>query len=67
MTYEVQTLTYRNTWENTWTEDGVEPVQFGTYAEAAAELAGFLDDMQHAAKNNFLEDYNPEDYRIKKL
>jgi hypothetical protein len=67
MTYEVQTLTFLNRWENTWTEDGVEPAQFNTYAEAAAELAGFLDDMAYAAKNNFLEDYNPADYRIKKL
>ena len=67
MAYEVQTLTYRNTWENTWTEDGNDRVVFDTYEEAAAELAGFLDDMQHAAKNNFLEDYNPADYRIKKL
>lgn len=67
MTYEVQTLTFLNVWENTWTHDGVEPVQFDTYAEAAKELAGFLDDMQHAAQNNFLEDYSPSDYRIKKL
>jgi hypothetical protein len=67
MTYEVQTLTAPDTWANTWTEDGIEPAQFATYAEAAAELAGFLDDMQHAAKNNFLEDYNPADYRIKKI
>jgi hypothetical protein len=67
MTYEVQTLTFLNNWENTWTDDGVEPVQFDTYEAAAVELAGFLDDMEHAAKNNFLEDYNPADYRIKKL
>ena len=67
MTYEVQTLTFFNVWENTWTYDGMEPVQFATYDEAAKELAGFLDDMAHAARNNFLEDYNPSDYRIKKL
>jgi hypothetical protein len=67
MAYEVQTLTFLNVWENTWTDDGMEPVQFATYAEAAKELAGFLDDMAHAAKNNFLEDYNPSDYRIKKI
>lgn len=67
MTYEVQTLTFLNVWENTWTNDGVEPTQFATYAEAAKELAGFLDDMQHAAQNNFLEDYSLLDYRIKKL
>lgn len=66
MAYEVQTLTFLNVWENTWTDDGMAPTQFNTYAEAAKELAGFLDDMAHAAKNNFLEDYNPSDYRIVK-
>ena len=66
MTYEVQTLTFLNAWENTWTHDGMEPVQFETYAEAAKELAGFLDDMAYASSNNFLLDHNPEDYRIKK-
>jgi len=67
MTYEVQTLTFLNVWENTWTHDGVEPVQFETYDEAAKELAGFLEDMAHASSNNFLLDHNPEDYRIQKL
>ena len=66
MTYEVQTLTYVNTWENTWTDDDT-PTQFDTYAEAAAELAGFLDDMAYASSNNFLLDHNPEDYRIQKI
>ena len=28
MTYEVQTLTYLNAWENTWTEDGNDRVVF---------------------------------------
>ena len=67
MTYEVQTLTFLNQWENTWTEDGVEPVQFNTYAEAAAELAGFLEDMAFEASCKHLADFNPADYRIKKL
>lgn len=47
--------------------DGVEPVQFNTYAEAAAELAGFLDDMAFEASCKHLADFNPADYRIKKL
>lgn len=67
MTYEVQTLTFLNRWENTWTEDGMELVQFETYDEAAKELAGFLDDMAYASSNNFLLDHNPADYRIKKI
>jgi hypothetical protein len=67
MTYEVQTLTFLNIWENTWTEDGSEPMVFTSYAEAAAELAGFLEDMAYASSNNFLLDHNPEDYRIQKL
>jgi hypothetical protein len=67
MTYEVQTLTYFNAWENTWTEDGNEPMVFDTYETAAAELASFIDDMQHTVKNRFMADFNPEDYRIKKI
>lgn len=66
MTYEVQTLTFLNQWENTWTDDGNAPTLFDTYEEAAKELAGFLDDMAYAAKNNFLLDHNPADYRIVK-
>lgn len=67
MTYEVQTLFYPDTWENTWTEDGVEPVQFNTYAEAAAELADHLRSMAIAVINDHLDDFNPADYRIQKL
>ena len=67
MTYEVQTLTFLNQWENTWTEDGVEPVQFATYDEAAAKLADHLRSMAIAVINDHLDDFNPADYRIKKL
>jgi hypothetical protein len=66
MTYEVQTLTFLNNWENTWTDNDGTPSQFKDYAEAAAELAEFLDDLASAAKNNFLADFNPLDYRIVK-
>lgn len=66
MTYEVQTLTFLNNWENTWTDDG-EPVQFDTREAAAAELAGFLEDMAFEASCKHLADFNPADYRIKKL
>jgi hypothetical protein len=66
MTYEVQTLYYPDTWENTWTDNNGAPSQFENYAEAAAELAEFLDDLASAAKNNFLTDFNPSDYRIVK-
>jgi hypothetical protein len=67
MTYEVQTLTFLNNWENTWTDDDDAPSQFETYTEAAAELAEFLDDLASAAERNFLTDFNPSDYRIQKL
>ena len=67
MTYEVQTLTFLNNWENTWTEDGNDRVVFDTYAEAAAELADHLRSMAIAVINDHLDDFNPADYRIKKL
>ena len=66
MTYEVQTLTFLNNWENTWTDDDA-PVQFDTYKAAAVELAGFLEDMAFEASRKHLADFNPSDYRIKKL
>jgi hypothetical protein len=67
MTYEVQTLTHPDTWENTWTDSLDDtPVQFATYAEAAAELADHLRSMAYAVKNDYLEDFNPSDYRIVK-
>jgi hypothetical protein len=68
MTYEVQTLFYPDTWENAWINDGDEaPVQFDTYGAAAAELADHLRDLAYAVKHGHMEDFNPADYRIKKL
>jgi hypothetical protein len=66
MPYEVQTLTFLNQWENTWTEDGNNRVVFDTYEEAATELAGFLEDMAFEASCKHLADFNPSDYRIVK-
>ena len=68
MTYEVQTLFYPDTWENAWINDGDEtPVQFDTYGAAAAELADYLRGLAYAVKHGHMEDFNPADYRIKKL
>jgi hypothetical protein len=66
MTYEVQTLTFLNNWENTWTDDDAQPTQFDTREAAAAELAGFLEDMAFEASRKHLADFNPSDYRIVK-
>jgi hypothetical protein len=67
MTYEVQTLIHPDTWENTWTDSLDDtPVQFSTYEDAAAELADHLRSMAYAVKNDYLEDFNPADYRIVK-
>jgi hypothetical protein len=64
----VQTLTYPDTWENTWTDSLDDtPVQFATYGAAAAELADHLREMAYAVKQGYLEDFNPDDYRIQKL
>jgi len=66
MTYEVQTLIYPDSWENTWTDDD-KPAQFDTYEAAEAELADHLHSLADAVKQGYMEDYNPEDYRIQKL
>ena len=65
MIYEVQTR-FMHDWENVWTDDG-EPHIFPTYAEAAAELADFLEALRHATNNGELSDFNPNDYRIRKI
>jgi len=68
MTYEVQTLTYPDIWENTWTDSLDDtPVTFATYEAAEAELADHLRAMAYAVKQGHLEDYNAADYRIKKV
>jgi len=68
MTYEVQTLTHPDTWENTWSDSlNDTPVQFDTYEAAEAELADFLNELTYAVKNNYMGDFNKADYRIKKL
>jgi hypothetical protein len=64
MTYEVQTLTFLNQWENVWTDDGDTLVTFDTYEAAQTELAGYLVDLAHFVKTGDLADYSPEDYRI---
>jgi hypothetical protein len=66
MTYEVQTLFYPDTWENAWADDD-KPAQFDTYKAAAAELDDHLRDLAYAVKHGHMEDFNPADYRIKKL
>jgi hypothetical protein len=68
MTYEVQTLTYPDIWENTWTDSLDDtPVKFDTYEAAQAELEDHLREMAYAVEQGYLEDYNPADYRIQKL
>ena len=65
MTYEVQTLTCFNQWENVWTDDGNTLVTFDTLEAAQEELAGFLEDLHHFVQIGHLQDHNPEDYQIK--
>jgi hypothetical protein len=68
MTYEVQTLTHPDRWENTWSDSLDDtPVRFDTYQAAQDELADHLRAMAYAVKQGYLEDYNPADYRIQKL
>jgi hypothetical protein len=64
MTYEVQTLTYLNQWENVWTDDGNTLVTFDTLEAAQTELKGYLEDLAHFVKTGDVTDYSPEDYKI---
>ena len=64
MTYEVQTLTYLNRWENVWTDDGNTLVTFDTLEAAQEELRGYLEDLAHFVKTGDVADYSPEDYKI---
>jgi hypothetical protein len=64
MTYEVQTLTYLNQWENVWTDDGNTLVTFDTLEAAREELRGYLEDLAHFVKTGDLTDFSPEDYKI---
>jgi hypothetical protein len=64
MTYEVQTLTYLNQWENVWTNDGNTLVTFDTLEAAQTELKGYLEDLAHFVKTGDVTDYSPEDYKI---
>jgi hypothetical protein len=67
MTYEVQTLTYLNRWENVWTDDGNTLVTFDTFEAAQEELKGYLEDLAHFVKTGDLADFSPEDYKIEKV
>ena len=67
MTYEVQTLTYLNQWENVWTDDGNTLVTFDTFEAAQEELKGYLEDLAHFVKTGDLADYNPKDYKIEEV
>lgn len=59
MTYEIQTR-FAHGWESTGD-------QFDTYDAAAADLADLLADLAFAVKHGHMADFNPSDYRIKKL
>jgi len=59
MTYEIQTRMLHG-WENTGE-------QFPTRDAAAADLADLLADLAHAVAHGHMADFNPSDYRIKKL
>jgi hypothetical protein len=65
MIYEVQTRMYPNQWENVWTDSLDDTlVTFATREAAQAELNEYLSEAAYAVKAGYLEDFNPEDYRI---
>jgi hypothetical protein len=67
MTYEIQTR-FAHGWENTLSDSLDDaPVQFATYDDAAAELADHMREAAYAVEQGYLEDFNPSEYRIKKI
>ena len=65
MTYEVQTYTLCDGWINTWSDSLDDTlVTFATREAAQAELDEYLSEAAYAVKAGYLEDFNPEDYRI---
>ena len=65
MTYEIQ-MRFAHGWENICTDDDA-PARFDTHDAAAADLADLLADLAHAVEHGHMADFNPSDYRIKKL
>jgi hypothetical protein len=59
-TYEVQTLTVVDGWDNCWTEDE-KPMTFPSAEEAQAAIDEFFDDLKDAG---MADDYDREDYRV---
>ena len=67
MTYEIQTR-FAHGWENTLSDSLDDtPVKFDTYDTAQAELDDHLRAMAYAVKQGYMDDFNPADYRIKRL
>jgi hypothetical protein len=67
MTYEIQTR-FAHGWENTLSDSLDDtPVRFATHDTAALELADYLRELAYAVKHGHMDDFNPADYRIKKL
>ena len=47
-----------------WDSTEEFPTIFNSYIEAFDELKDFCDDCKHAVDSGFLEDFNPEDWRL---
>ena len=68
MTYQVQTYTLCDGWVNIWTDSLDDTlVTFATREAAQAELNEYLSEAAYAVKAGYLEDFNPEDYRIEEV
>ena len=63
--YEVQTFTFCDGFVNTWSDNDDTPVTFEIEAEAEAELAEHLEDLEDAFKHGDLSDApDPDDYQV---
>jgi len=58
--YQIQHRLLNDEWEST----DEFPTIFNSYIEAFDELEDFCKDCNHAVSSGFLEDFNPEDWRL---
>ena len=61
--YEIQQL-FGGTWENCLQYNDETPIVLDTIEDAQAELKFHFDNLQHAVDDGYIDDYNPEDFRI---
>lgn len=66
MRYQILTYTLCEGWVNIWTDNEVL-ITFDSLDQAQKELQDFLSEMAESVQLGYLDDFNPEDYKIEKV